>query len=268
MEIFAEPNFAASVTSSRDIHLMSPDYPTQLRDLANAPPIISVEGALDLNARPVLGVVGARDSSIQAETWMRVHLPRLAEKCLIVSGGARGIDELAHQIALHAKQPTAVVLPSSLDRPYPAHWGERKKRVLLYGGCFVSEYEAGTLIRKSHFEKRNRLIAALSDVVLVVEARRRSGTGITARHARDLNRTVATLPWFASDPRGELCNDLIADATAFLVRDAADVQLLLTQAFLSRDVRRACSQMARLQLQGLRSTVPDSFEHEETGNAE
>ncbi len=214
-----------------ELHFLSTEYPQALRDLANPPKSIFVEGGLVEGRlgcvdRPVLGVVGARDSSVMSEAWMRRHLPLLAEKYVIVSGGARGIDELAHQIAIHQKASTIVVLPSGLDRPYPSTWSSKKTDVMKHGGYLLSEYSPDVRMRRWHFEQRNRLIAALSDVVLVVEGRRRSGTGITARHARDLGRVVAALPWFPSDPRGELCNDLIAEG-AILVRDAADITALL-----------------------------------------
>ena len=220
----------------RDVHFLSEEYPISLRDLPDPPRVLSVEGALSFGERPVLGVVGARDSSVMSESWLRRFLTPLASKCVIVSGGARGIDELAHQIAVSQKSPTAVILPSALDRPYPSDWLFKKQSVLQAGGCLISEYEAGVEVRKWNFEKRNRLIAALSDVVLVVEARRRSGTGITARHARDLGRIVATIPWFPTDPRGELCNDLLVDG-AMLVRDSMDIESLLNRELHGRLMR-------------------------------
>lgn len=224
-------------SNRRDILLMAQDYPVLLHDLEDPPPVLSVEGELSFASRPVLGIVGTRDSSLLAESWMREHLPELAKKNLILSGGARGIDELAHQIAIHEKQPTAVILPSALDRPYPLDWNSRKAAVFKYGGCLISEYEPGTSIRRWHFDKRNRLIAALSDVVLIVEARRRSGTSITARHAKNLERPIAALPWFASDPRGEFCNDLLKHNEAWLVRSAADLEAILDVQFATRDLR-------------------------------
>ncbi len=221
----------------RDVPLLSSDYPIALRDLADPPAVLTVHGALDFDSLPVLGIVGSRDSSVMAESWLRRHLPELSKMALVVSGGARGIDELAHRIAIFESRPTAVVLPTSLDCPYPSDWADRSVEVIRHGGCLISEYKSGTPIRRWHFEKRNRLIAALSDVVLVVEARRRSGTGITARHAGMMGRTVATLPWFPSDPRGELCNDLLVDRAAALVRNSDDVRTLLTSAAAARLLR-------------------------------
>lgn len=211
---------------SREIFRLSDEYPRALLDLADPPAVLTVCGTVSFDEKPVLGIVGSRESSLQAESWMRAYLPELARDIVIVSGGARGIDELAHRIAILNGAPTAVVLPSALDCPYPSNWGSRKSEVLKAGGCFLSEFESGTRVRPWHFEKRNRLIAALSDVLLVVEARMRSGTAITARHARELGRTVATLPWFPGDPRGEFCNQLLFEG-AMPVRNAADLATLI-----------------------------------------
>ncbi len=221
----------------RCVYPLSAEYPVALRDLKDPPSLLMVEGKLDFNTRPILGIVGTRDSSIMAEAWMKRHLPAVMPHVLTVSGGARGIDELAHQIAVHERQATAVILPSSLDRPYPSDWSDRKRGVLKYGGCLISEYPAATEVRRWHFEKRNRLIAALSDVVLIVEAKRRSGTAITARHAGEMGRAVATVPWFPSDPRGELCNDLLFSGGGVMVRNADDLLAMLGRESVARSTR-------------------------------
>lgn len=228
---------APSALGHREISFLSSDYPMALRDLEAPPPVLSVEGSIDFESRPVLGVVGTRDSSVMAESWLRRYLPSLCHHALIVSGGARGIDEQAHQIAISENCPTVVVLPSSLDCPYPPDWSFRKESVLKSGGALISEYSRGTSVRRWHFEKRNRIIAALSDVVLVVEARRRSGSAITARHAGGMGRVVATLPWFPTDPRGELCNDLLFNGGATLVRNSEDIAALLQTEVQARMLR-------------------------------
>ncbi len=206
----------------RDVSILEPFYPSKLTELAEPPPVLSVLGQLDFDSRPVLAVIGSRHSSVQAETWMRRYLRPLSRNCVILSGGARGIDEMAHAIAIEEKQPTVVVLPSGLNRPYPKDWKSRVDLVVQNGGALLSEYAPDTEIRAWHFEKRNRLIAALADVVLVVEARSRSGTAITVRHALDLGRPVAALPWFPGDARGEYCNEILTRG-GIPVRNAEDL---------------------------------------------
>lgn len=241
----------------RQIFPMSFEYPRSLRDLRDPPSGLMVSGRLLFDEKPVLGIVGSRESSLMAESWMRLHLPKLACEVVTLSGGARGIDELAHRIAVSVKSPTAVVLPSSLDCPYPADWRERAPGVLENNGCLISEFESGTSVRPWHFEKRNRIIAALSDVLLVVEARKRSGTAITARHARELGRLVATLPWFPGDPRGEFCNQLLFEG-AMPIRDATDLAMLV-QGEARRRLSRVTQEI---------SAVPDSLHEEEGRNSE
>ncbi len=220
----------------REVPYCSNQYPSALRDLSDAPPILSIDGELDFESLPVLAVVGARHSSVMSESWMRRFLPAIAHHCAIVSGGARGIDELAHAIAVGESRPTAVVLPTGLLRPYPNDWRLKRDPVLRSGGLFLSEYSPETEIRPWHFEKRNRLIAALADVVLVIEARSRSGTAITARHAASLGREIATLPWFPTDPRGEFCNELLCRG-AIPIRDSADVAAILGREAIARKTR-------------------------------
>lgn len=210
----------------RDVSILESGYPVRLRDLADPPNLVTMLGNIDLESRPVLAVVGSRHSSVQAEIWLRKWLAPLAKHCLILSGGARGIDEMAHAIAIEEEQPTVVILPSGILRPYPKDWQMRTEKLLKHGGGYLSEYSPQTEIRAWHFEKRNRLIAALADVVFVVEARNRSGTAITVRHALELGRTVAALPWFPGDPRGEYCNELLARG-AFLVQNTEDLAHLL-----------------------------------------
>lgn len=211
-----------------EYHFLSADYPGALRDLIDPPRSVFVAGRIEaFDELPTLAVVGSRDSSIASEAWVRRHLPEVADHCLIVSGGARGVDETAHRVALMRNKPTAVILPSGLLNPYPEMWRELSVDVLRGGGCLLSEYSKDVAMRRWNFEKRNRLIAALADVVLVVEARFRSGTAITVRHASSMGRAIAAIPWFPGDPRGELGLHLIGGGGAELVRDAKDVIALL-----------------------------------------
>lgn len=240
----------------REIPIFSSEYPLPLRDLADAPPMLSVDGSLDFDSAPMLAVVGARHSSVMSESWMRRFLPAITHHCITVSGGARGIDELAHAIAIGESRPTAVVLPTGLLRPYPNDWRMKRESVLKAGGMFISEYPPETEIRSWHFEKRNRLIAALADVVLVVEARSRSGTAITARHGMNLGRGIATLPWFPTDPRGEYCNELLSRG-AVPIRDTHDLASLLSREVNARKTRTVC--------RGL-SAIPNFTKKEETTN--
>lgn len=235
----------------RQIQFLDAIYPLALRDLVAPPSALYVDGALTaLDERPVLAVVGSRDCSIVAEAWMRRYLTEVSRFALIVSGGAIGVDDCAHRVALSAGEPTIVVLPSGLKRPHPVHWRNLYAEIKSKGGAIVSEYEPEQVIRRSHFEKRNRLLAAFADVVLIVEAQSKSGTAITARHAQELGRAVAVVPWFPGDPRGELGLDLLTQGAAIPVRNTADL--------LSALSREACARHTR----SLRLSVPNSANQE------
>jgi DNA processing protein len=208
------------------------------------PTAIRVEGSLAAIERmPCLAIVGTREISPPSEVWMRRELFRLKGPVLIVSGGARGVDALAHQIALERGWPTGVVMPSGLDRPYPEHWMRHRHLVMQGGGFLMSEFRDDQRMQKSHFAARNRLIASLADFVLLIEARFRSGSSITATHARENSRELGALPWSPLDLCGELNNQLIVDG-AHLIRSADDLSNILETEFRRRRDSRASSSLS------------------------
>ncbi len=117
----------------------------------------------------------------------------------IVSGGARGVDQAAHFCALRAKRPTFVFLPSGLNKIYPKDLNEWKAEIIKGEGAFISEYWPDEEIKKHYFIERNRLIAALAEVVLVTQGELRSGTMLTAQWALDLGRNIGVLPGHPMD---------------------------------------------------------------------
>lgn len=171
-----------------------------------------------------ISVVGSREPSDEALLWMETHFSRFLRErsAVVVSGGARGVDQKAHFLAIRSGRPTVVFLPSGLARLYPAEWSEWKEWVFETGGALLSQYPPHLEIRRRHFESRNRLIAALGKFLFVVEARRRSGSTMTARLAVELDRTVSVLPANPSDPRAGGTIDLLFDGAQPL-RDHADL---------------------------------------------
>lgn len=204
------------------------DYPMGFFAVQKCPPLLYVWGNPIWTKRKTLGVVGSREPSKDALSWMDLHLPQgVSDQYCVVSGGARGVDQRAHQISLISGLPTVVVLPSGFQQIYPATLSTWIDPILDGGGCFLSFWPKGQVMRKGHFHMRNRFLAALSDHLLVVEARRRSGTMLTAQYAMELGRSVATLP---SSPMSEasLGNlDLIVDG-AVPLRDQYDLKVFLS----------------------------------------
>ena len=211
------------------LHPRHDEYPERLRMLEAPPLFLSRWGSSCWREKECIAVVGSRDPSRRSLEWMSLHLRELVrrEDIAVVSGGARGIDQQAHRISANLERPTVVFLPSGLGKIYPAELGEWRERILGAGGAIVSQYAPEQEIRRNHFEGRNRLIAALGRAVFVVEARRRSGSVMTARLARELGRTVAVLPSFPSDATSAGTLDLMVDG-AIPIRDSEDLRALLS----------------------------------------
>jgi DNA processing protein len=140
----------------------------------------------------------------------------------VVSGMAVGIDSAAHAGALDAGMPTVAVLPGPADRPYPASRRALHRRIVA-GGAAVSEIPPGTSVWRWMFPARNRIIAALAAMTVVVEAGERSGSLVTARLAYDIWRPVGAVPGRVTTSQAAGSNALLASGRASVVRGAQDV---------------------------------------------
>lgn len=203
-----------------------PGYPDRLRELAAPPAVLHVAGGLGRlagcsRADPVAVVGARRASDYGAEVSRSLGHDLAAAGITTVSGMARGIDAAAHQGALDAAGPTIAVLPGSAQRPYPA--GARRLHARIVADAVaVSELGPEAVVRRWNFTARNRTIAALAGVTVVVEATARSGALVTARIAAELGRPVAAVPGRVTSPHAEGPNGLLATGAA-VVRGAQDV---------------------------------------------
>ncbi len=203
-----------------------PAYPPALRELAGPPAVLHVAGGLErligLVAEDPVAIVGARRASPYGLEMARSLGRGLAAAGLtVVSGMALGIDSAAHTGALEAGGPTVAVLPTSADRPYPAGRRALHRRIVA-GGAAVSELGPGAAVRRWMFPARNRIIAALAAMTVVVEAGERSGALVTARLARGIGRPVGAVPGRVTTPQAAGPNGLLA-AGAGIVRGPQDV---------------------------------------------
>ena len=199
-------------------------YPERFGDLPQPPNFLSVSGEFAWQIPLGLGIVGGREPTVQAVKWMEEHfLSALRRRQLFtVSGGARGIDQAAHRLSLRAGRPTIAFIPSGLAQIYPADFRYWRDSIVDSGGAIVSEYAPNELLGSGNFHRRNRMIAALSNSLFVVEAARKSGSLITARYALELGRSLCALPASALEPRAMGTLDLLYDG-ASLIRDADDL---------------------------------------------
>lgn len=171
--------------------------PPRLRDLEDPPESLWLRG--ELPAGPAVAVVGTRRPSPQGREFASRLVRDLARRGVtILSGGAVGIDQAAHEAALDAGGQTLVVAPASLERPYPEEHGALFKRVLRSGGGYLSVVPDGNVAEPWGFFRRNSVMAALAHAVVAIESAVRSGTRNTTSRARKLGRPVfwpPASPW-------------------------------------------------------------------------
>jgi DNA processing protein len=207
-----------------------PGFPERLRDLPDPPAVLHVRGGIEALADPVsVSVVGARRASPYGlEVAGAIGRGLSAAGVPVVSGLALGIDAAAHAGALAARAPTVAVMAGAAEIAYPARHRLLHEQV-AERGCVVSEMPPGFTPHRWCFVARNRIVAALGAVAVIVEATERSGSLTTADFAADLGRPVAAVPGRVTSPLAAGTNGLI-QAGAALVRGPADVLDVLAEA--------------------------------------
>jgi DNA processing protein len=191
----------------------SPDYPQDLRHFDDSPPILFVRGTLP--ATPGLAIVGSR----RATSYGKGQAVRFAQGFVeagftVVSGGAAGIDTAAHQGTLEVGGATIAVVACGLDYIYPAENRQLFERLVAQGGAIISEFSVGTKPEPWRFPARNRIIAALSQVTVVIESPEQSGALITARNAAEYGRDVWVVPGPVDTGRSRGGHRLVQDGAS------------------------------------------------------
>lgn len=206
---------------ARAVVLGDEEYPGLLAEIPDPPPVLFLRGR-ELGDEPAVALVGSRAATAVGLETARFLSRGLAEAGVnVVSGFARGIDTAAHEAALEAGGPTVAVFACGVDVCYPRSNAALLKKLLPHGTA-VSEHVPGTEPQPFHFPVRNRIIAGLSSVVVVVEAAEKSGSLITARLANEYGRDVGAVPGPVLTPSFAGGNALLKDG-AILVRSAADI---------------------------------------------
>jgi DNA processing protein len=202
----------------------TPEYPAQLQEVEDAPPVLTVLGHAGILSKPSLGVVGARNASLTGRRIAESFSGKVGEAgYIIVSGLARGIDSAAHTASL--KSGTVAVVAGGIDVIYPRE-NEKLYHDIAAQGAVVAESPFGTEPIARHFPRRNRIISGLARGVLVVEAAEKSGSLITARMALEQNREVFAVPGSPMDPRAGGTNALLKDG-AHIATSPADILQVL-----------------------------------------
>jgi DNA processing protein len=202
-------------------------YPKLLLEIADPPPLLYAVGRLELLARPALAMVGSRNATAQGTRNAEQFAKAFSSAGLtIVSGLALGIDAAAHAGGLAGEGSTIAILGTGVDVTYPRQNTALALRI-AESGLLLSEFALGTPGAAHHFPRRNRLISALAQGCLVVEAALASGSLITARAAADQGREVFAIPGSIHSPLSKGCHALIKQG-AKLVESADDVLAELT----------------------------------------
>lgn len=191
--------------------LQDDDFPEMLTQGITAPPVLFLRGNVELLHTPSAAMVGSRHATPQAMRIAKDFGRALSEKGIpVVSGMASGIDTAAHQGALQADGGTIAVWGTGIDRIYPPS-NKNLAYEIAERGLIVSEFPLDTRPFAGNFPRRNRLIAALSQLTLVVEAALESGSLITAKLAAEMGREVMAVPGSIDNPHSKGCHKLIKD---------------------------------------------------------
>ena len=199
-------------------------YPFRLKQIDSPPTCLFVKGDGDLNKKRIVSIVGSRQASEYGK-WVTANIVRelKAFDVCIVSGLAYGIDSIAHISALNEGLSTFGVLGHGLDKVYPAQNYPLAQNMLANGGL-VSEFFTKTVANSYNFPQRNRIIAALCDLCIVIEGGVKSGSMITPRYAREFNREVLAVPGRIGDVLSEGCNNLIASNIAGMLSNFSEIE--------------------------------------------
>ncbi len=213
------------------------EYTERLREISNPPAVIYVDGELfDFESSAVISIVGTRRASTYGLKAAEIMSRGMAEcGAVIVSGGALGVDSAAHKGAIKAHGKTVAVLGNGFGADYLKSNEELRNKIKESGGALISEYPPETAATRFSFPMRNRIISALCDGLLVVEAGEKSGSLITASHAAEQGRDVFAIPASIFDRNFQGTNKLIDDG-AFVATSPESVLSHYTEKYKTLDL--------------------------------
>lgn len=204
------------------------EYPFKLKQCNDAPILLFYKGDTPLNHDKIVGIVGTRAATDYGKQLCEQLVADLKPfNPLIISGLAFGIDITAHKAAIKHNIPTIGILGHGLDKIYPAVHTEYAKKMIEQGGGIISEFFIKSKPDRENFPKRNRIIAGMCDVVIVVEAKENGGALITANIANSYNRDVFAFPGRIGDEKSIGCNKLIKSHKAALIESAKDIEYIM-----------------------------------------
>jgi len=203
------------------------DYPSRLKHINDGPVLLYFQGTRSFNAKRTLGIVGTRNATIRGKAVCDNIINELKDyDVTIVSGLAFGIDAAAHRAAIKYDTPNIGVMGNGIDITYPSQHQKLRSNISL-NGDILSEFPLDTKPDKGHFPMRNRIIAGLSDALLVIESDIKGGSIITAKLAFDYNKDVFAIPGRIEDRFSRGTNALIKNNIAYLTEKAEDIAKMM-----------------------------------------
>jgi DNA processing protein len=194
------------------IDILDDDYPESLKNIYHPPIVLYVKGRKLNPTAPRIAIVGSRNANEYAKKVIEKIVPPLTECGFeIVSGGALGVDAMAHQTTLDCSGTTHIIFGSGLMQPYPEQNKELFRKVVKSGGTLISPFPLRTTPSRGTFPARNRVIAGLAQGCIVVQAAKKSGALITAQFALDQGRQVFAIPGPINNELSAGCHKLIQD---------------------------------------------------------
>ena len=199
------------------------EYPKRLSNCYDAPTLLFFKGEANLNASRMVGIVGTRNPTDYGRQETNDFVEALAGyDVTVISGLALGIDAMAHKAALQQNIPTIGVVGHGLDTIYPQSHSNMAKEMIRSGGGLLTEFYSGTTPEKHNFPLRNRIVAGISDAVVVVETHVKGGSMITAKFGDSYNRDVFAVPGRNIDTKSGGCNYLIKNQKANMLTSPDD----------------------------------------------
>lgn len=207
----------------KPLFLTGKDYPQRLLNCYDSPPLLYYKGNADLNSSKIIAIVGTRNHHEYGKNVCEKLVEELLnEDVIIVSGLAFGIDSIAHKTAVKNNMKTVGVLAHGLDRVYPSQNASLAKQMVSCGGL-LTEFRSATIPDKQNFPGRNRIVAGISDAIVVIESGLKGGSLITAELGNGYNKDVFAIPGRVTDSKSEGCNYLIRNNKAALITCANDL---------------------------------------------
>ena len=207
----------------RMLYFTEKNYPSRLKHCYDSPPLLYYKGSADLNAKRIVSIIGTRKITDYGTQLCEKLVADLSKyNVLVVSGLAYGVDICAHRASLEQGMETVGVLAHGLDEVYPRVHSSTARKMISQGGL-LTDFPFETNPDRENFPQRNRIVAGLSDAVIVVESGERGGSMITAEFAMNYNRDVFAFPGRVGDPASAGCHAMIKRNKAALIDCADDV---------------------------------------------